>query len=160
MRLIKLLIALLAMHMGFGFTQMVVSYFAGDVADYGAAGWVSHTPIGTFIDLDRGPMQDQAADPAAPKKILDFVNNLGDGINGLLSFDYGFLSDIQPDDGFVYMIVVAFRIISTLFSIGLAVALIYFLFDSGLLTSTLGLAAVGLGAAVTTATSIIGAVNP
>ena len=147
MRLVKLLIALLAIHMGFGFTQMAVSYFAGDVADYGAAGWISHTPIGTFIDLESAPQssQDGQANPSNLKATLDFANNLGDAINGLASFGYGFLSDIRPEDGFVYMVVILFRIVSALFWVGLAMSLIYFLFDSNLLTSKLGLALVGLG---------------
>ena len=147
MRLVKLLTALIVMHLGFGFTQMAVSYFAGDVANYGAAGWVSHTPIGTFIELESAPQSslDGQADPSNVKAALDFANNLGDAINGLASFRYGFLSDIRPDDGMVYTVVMAFRIISAIFWVALAMALVYFLFDSNLLTSKLGLALVGLG---------------
>ena len=147
MRLIKLLIAVLVIHLGLGFTQMAVSYFAGDVADYGAAGWVSHTPIGTFIDLESAPQSSEEGqgNPSNLKATLDFANNLGDAINGLASFGYGFLSDIEPDDGLVYMVVMGFRILSSLFWLSLAMALVYFLFDSNLLTSKLGLALVGLG---------------
>ena len=147
MRLVKLLTALVVIHLGLGFVQMAVSYYAGDVANYGAAGWVSHTPIGTFISLEGAPASSQEgqANPSNMKAILDFANNLGDAINGLASFGYGFLEDIESDDGAVYMIVMAFRIASALFWAALAMALVYFLFDSNLLTSKLGLALVGLG---------------
>ena len=147
MRLLKLLVAVVVIHLGFGCTQVVVSYHAGDVADYGAAGIVSHTPIGTFIDLEDPPASmDDAAQPSAIKKMLDFANNLGDMINGLATFGYGFLTDIGPDDGAVYMVVLAFRMLSVAIWIGGGLALIYFLFDSGLLNSRLGIAGLlGLG---------------
>ena len=146
MRLVKLLTALVVIHMGLGFTQMSVSYFAGDVADYGNAGWVSHTPIGKFIDLDSDQqVQQNQANPSNLKRMLDFANNLGDSINGLASFGYGFLTDIQPSDGAVYMVVMGFRILSALIWIALGMSVIYFLFDSNLLTSKLGLLLVGLG---------------
>ena len=147
MRLVKILIAVLSIHAGLGFTQLGVSYFGGDIADYGSAGFVSHTPIGSFIDLeDPQAMQEEGqVNPSNLKAMFDFANSLGDTINGLASFGYGFLSDIKPEDGFVYTVVLLFRTISVLFWISLAMALIYFLFDSNLLTSKLGLAIVGLG---------------
>ena len=145
MRLLKLLMVVLVIHLGFGATQCVVSYHAGDVADYGAAGIVSHTPIGTFIDLEDPPgSTGEGENPSKFKALLDFANNLGDMIGGMATFGYGFLTDIGPDDGAVYTIVAAFRIISMLIWIGLGLALIYFLFDSNLLTSKLGLGLVGL----------------
>ena len=141
---IKLLVAVVAIHLGFGFTQMTAGYFGGDVADYGAAGSVSHTPIGTFIDLEpeRAPQGDQG-NLERLKSMLDFANNVGDMINGLASFRYGVLTDIQ--DGFVYNIVAGFRLVSAFMWIAAGMAMIYFLFDSNLLTSKLGLSLVGLG---------------
>ena len=147
MRLLKLLIALIAIHMGLGFTQLVVYYYAGDVANYGAGGWISHTPIGTFVNVESEsvPQTEDQANPSNLKALLNFANNLGDAINGLASFGYGFLEDIQPSDGLVYTVVMILRIVSTLFWLALGLALIYFLFDSNLLTSKLGLALVGFG---------------
>ena len=150
MVLIKLLIALVTIHLGFGFTQMVVSYFGGDVADYGAAGWVSHTPIGTFIDLEDAPQsaEDGVDNPNNLVAIFQFVNNLGDAINGLATFGYGFLQEIDPDDGLVYMVVMGFRIVSTMFWLALGMGMVKFLFESNLLTSKLGLGIVGLGVGI------------
>ena len=148
MRLIKLLILLVVMHAGMGFTQMAVSYYLGDIADHGAAGFISHTPIGTFISLDGDLDQDTQANPSNFKAVLDFANNLGDMINGLATFNYGFLGLIESDDGIVYTVVIALRLISALVWVGLGMSLIYFLFDSNLLTSSLGLTLVGLGGAI------------
>ena len=145
MRIVKMFTALIVIHLGLGFTQLAVSYFSGDIADYGAAGWVSLTPVGTFIDLDAPPETD-LANPSNLKRSFDFVNNLGDMVNGLASFGYGFLTDIRPEDGFVYMVAFGFRLMSVLFWTGISMALLYVLFDSGILTSKLGLALLGLGA--------------
>ena len=146
MRIVKLLTLLIVIHLAMGFTQMSVSYFAGDVADYGTAGFVSHTPIGTFINLDAGPNDARCEFSLAnPRAMFECANDLGDMINGLASFSYGFLTDIQSDAGMVYMLVIGFRIVSVIVWLSLGMALIYFLFDSNLLTSTLGLTLVGLG---------------
>ena len=108
---------------------------------------ISETPIGTFIDLEEPPasMEDQVS-PSNLKRMLDFALGLGDIINGLATFGYGFMEEINETDGAVYNIVIAFQVISALIWIGAALAFIYFLFDSNLLTSKLGLASVlGLG---------------
>ena len=147
MRLLKMIVLAMVIHLGFGCTQVAVSYYGGDVASYGAAGVISETPIGTFIDLEEPPasMDDQASSSNL-KQMFDFAINLGDIINGLATFGYGFLDEITAADGAVYNVVVAFQVISALIWIGVALAFIYFLFDSNLLTSKLGLASVlGLG---------------
>ena len=143
MRLLKLLIFVGVVHLGMACTQVVVSYHGGDVANHGVNGIISHTPIGTFIDLEDPPasMDDQVS-PGALGRLVDFATGLGDMINGLATFSYAFLTDMDPDDGAVYNIVVGFRVLSALIWIGGALAYIYFLFDSNLLTSPLGLASV------------------
>ena len=157
MRLLKLLILVMVVHLGFGCTQVAYSYHVGDVANYGAAGIISHTPIGTFIDLDDPPASmDDQANPNQLKKMLDFGNNLGDMINGLATFGYGFMDDIDSSSGAVYNIVMGFRLISALIWIGAALAFIYFLFDSNLLTSKFGLLAL-LGISVVGGASGTGA---
>ena len=146
MRLVKLLIAVITIHLGMGATQVAVSYHAGDVADYGAAGIISHTPIGTFIDLDATSQTGgQQTNLSNIRQAFDVVNNTGDAINGLASFGYGFLQEIEPEDGMVYTVVMGLRVASVLFWIGLGLSLLYILFDSNLLTSKIGLALVGLG---------------
>ena len=153
MRLVKILTVLIIIHMAFGFTQVVVSYYTGDVADHGTAGWFSHTPLGTFIDLDQTPQagSDQAS-PSRIRETWDFVLDLGATINSLASFGYGFWDLIQPDS-LVYQVVVVMRIASYLFTVGLGLALLYVLFDSGLLTSKLALGLVAGAAGVTAALS-------
>ena len=141
MLLLKLLIFVIVIHLGMACTQVGVSYYGGDVADYGSAGIISHTPIGSFIDLEAPPggEVDEGGPLGLAKRLFDFAKNMGDMINGLATFGYGFLTDIEPDDGAVYSVVIGFRLISALVWIGSALAFIYFLFDSNLLTSKVGL---------------------
>ena len=148
MMMLKILIGLVVIHLALGFTQMSLSYFAGDVAEYGAAGWVSHTPIGTFIDLEETP-QDAAVNFTALDRIFDTVNKLGDSINGLLTLGYDFLTMIDSSDGLVYMLVIGIRAVSTLVWFALAMAGLYTLFDSNLLTSKLGLGLIAFGGGLT-----------
>lgn len=145
MMMLRILIALIPIHVGMGFTQMAVSYYGGDIADHGAAGWVSHTPIGTFIDLD-DTQQTEEFGLANLRQMFEILNRLGDAINGLASFGYGFMDEIESDDGLVYQIVMAFRIISVCVWLGMAVAVLYFLFDSNLLTTKTGMAILAFGA--------------
>ena len=153
MRLIKLLILLLAVHMGCGFTQMAAAYYGGDTAV--SSNLLEHTPIGSFIDVDNlDAMQRGAeADPSQIRQMVGFINQVGDMSFGLVSFEYGFLTDMQPSDGVVYNIVVLFRLASVILWLSLGMTIIYILFDSGLLTSPLGLAAV---AGITVLTSLVG----
>ena len=150
MRLIKLLIAVISIHLGLGFTQLAVSYYAGDIADHGAKGFISHTPIGTFIDLESTttPQTGEQGSLSNMRLAFDVMNNAGDAINGLVSFGYGVLEEIEPEDGFVYNVVMGFRLLSVLFWIGMGLTLLYILFDSNLLTSKLGLALVGIGSGI------------
>ena len=153
----RMLIALVAMHLGFGFTQLSLAYYAGDVADYGAAGFLSHTPIGAFVDLDEDNDQTSGANLSAIRQMFEIVNQTGDAINGLASFGYDFLDEIGPDVGLVYMVVLIFRIASWLFTIALGLALLYVLFDSNLLTSKVGLALVAGGSGLVALLSGAGA---
>ena len=144
MRLAKMAFALLAIHLGFGFTQFVVSYYQGDVTDYGAGGWIAHTPIGEYIDLESTQQENASLNLTDIRSSWDHMNKLGDIINGLASFNYGFLSAI-PNDTLAYTVVMIFRVVSVCFWIALGLALLYFLFDSGILNSKLGMSIVGLG---------------
>ena len=83
--------------------------------------------------------------PSKFKALLDFANNLGDMICDRVS---GFLMDIRPDAGAFYTVLLAFRLISVVTWIALGLSLIYFLFDSNLLTSKLCPVLVGLLAGV------------
>ena len=159
MGLVKVLVALVVIHLGMGFAQVAVNYFASDIADYGAAGWISHTPIGELVPLDNArELGDAAPKPGQLEQVLSPAIRVGEMINGLASFGYGFLEAITPDDGFVYTLVMGFRVFSVLILIGVALRLLYVLFDSGILNSTFGMAAVGLGVAGTVGASALGAV--
>ena len=134
-------------HLGMACSQVAFSYYGGDVANYGANGIISHTPIGTFIDLEDPPasMDDQAS-PNQLKKMLDFANNLGDMINGLASFNYGFVEELRDPESAWHNLVIGLQGLSAILWIASALAFIYFLFDSNLLTSRVGLLALlGLG---------------
>ena len=150
--LLKLLIALVTLHIAFGFVELAAAYYAGDIADHGAAGWVSRTPIGEFIDLDSTEQQtnpnSSLFDVRQPARMFDVVLRAGGAINGLASFNYPSLALIQPDDGFVYNIVMLFRILSALIWIALGLGMLYLLFQSNLLTSKFGMAMVALGLSV------------
>ena len=161
MTLIKLLVVLISLHLGMGFTQISVSYFAGDVADYGAAGVISHTPIGSFIDLDDDARRGREAqgNPSSFESILGFVNNLGDMVNGMASFGYGALTQFSPDDGLVYTIIIILRIIGTMFTVSVALAVLRLVFDSGILNSTLGMGLFAIGSGTLGLSSLVGAIT-
>ena len=160
MGLVKILVALVVLHLAMGFTQMSVTYFTAERPDYGEKGILSHTPIASIMpldDADRVPGGIELT-PGAFDRLIGTVNAVGDMTNGLATFNYAFLTDIGSDAGLPYMLVMAFRIFSALIWVALAVRLLYILFDSNILTSPLGLGVVGLGVAGTAATSIVGAV--
>ena len=145
MGLVKMAFALIAIHLGLGFTQLVVSYFGGDVAHYGARGFVAHTPIGAHIDLSDAEREDVELNLSNIRKTWDYMTALGGVINGLASFNYGFLSNIQPEDGLPYQAVMLFRLAGVCFLLALGILLLRFLFDSGILNSKLGMSIVALG---------------
>ena len=124
MLILRLMIAMIPIHLGLGFTQVAVSYYAGDYADYGAAGLISHTPIGSFVNLDDMPEQTEEGMLSNVRDLFDTAVNAGVAINGLASFGYGFLQQIQPDDGLVYLVVMTLRTISALMWIASGFALV------------------------------------
>lgn len=65
------------------------------------------------------------------RELIGFGDRVGDMINGLVTFNYGLLSDIQDDGSFASNVAI-------LFTLGVTMGLVYFLFDSNLQTSKLG----------------------
>ena len=156
MLLLKLLIALIVLHLAMGFVQLSISYYAGDIADHGARGFVSHTPIGALVGgsvTDSEDMEERQTGGGLnltdPRSAFEIVNRLSNTIGGLTILQYGFLEEIKPDDGFVYNIVVAFHLLGLLFWLALGVSLLYILFDSNILTSRLGLGLIAGGFGLT-----------
>ena len=154
MRLIKLLIAVVAIHLGLGFAQVGANYFGGDVADYGDMSIVSYTPLERFLDLNN---ESEQVSLSVFSQMLDWADRIGDTINGLVTFNYGIITSIGTDDGAVYGWAILVRVGTAILSLSLGIALIYFLFDSNILTSSLGLALVGLGLGTASALSATGA---
>ena len=142
----RLLIGLVVAHLICGMIQVAVSYYAGDVADHGAAGIVSHTPIGSFVELDEDQRADGGGGLSDIRGMFQAMIKVGDSINGLASFDYGWIEILAESDGMVGNLATAFRIGTALAIIAMALALLYFLFDSGMLTSKAGLAILAFGA--------------
>ena len=157
-RLLKMFVALMTIHVGLAATTVVMDYHVNDDPSYGDSSILSFTPLRSFVSLEHPPGDElREGSTLEVKDVFDFVNHVGDAINGLASFNYGPLNMIGPDDGAVYHVVIAFRVIGALFTIALGLALIYVLFDSGVLSSTLGLGLAAFGAAVTTTVTIVGA---
>lgn len=140
MTLVKLLIALIVVHMALGISQMTLSYWAGDVADYGAAGVISHTPLGSLlrVEADR-----QSGPPSTLESFRNLLVDFFSTITGLLNFRYGILHAIEPGDGMVYNVVMALRLAGVLAWFGLGMGTLKMLFDSGLLNSTVGIIIAG-----------------
>ena len=147
--LLKLLIALVMIHLALGFTQMAVTYYAAESSPDDVVGynWVANTPIGDFLP-DTTP-QTEENQSGLVRGAFEFLNRIGDSINGLATFGgYGFITDIEPDQGLIYVLVMILRLISVLVWLGLAWGTAYFLFDSNLLTSKIGLSLLALGGGI------------
>ena len=159
MILLKFLIALIAVHIGLGFAQLSTDYFIADVPN-AAGGSVSHTPVGNLINLQTDPEQRQS-NWKDPRTIWNVLDEAGDAINGLVSFDYPMLDLIvqQGDSGLAYNVIVILRLIGTLFSVALGLGFLLMLFQSNILTSKLGFGLVVFGAGSTVVTSAIGAIT-
>ena len=136
MGLVKLLVALIVIHLGLGASQMMMTYWTADVADRGDQGIISYTPLGPLLTSYDG--EDVGFAPSAIGNGITFLNNLGDTINGLASFNYDVLSRIEADAGVVYNVVIAFRLAGVVFTLGAYLRLLYILFDSGILATRPG----------------------
>lgn len=136
MGIVKILIALVAIHLGLGFSQMMMTYWLSDVVHHGSQGVISYTPLGPL--LNSFDSVDVGFAPSAIGNGISFINNLGDTVNGLASFDYDMLSRITAQDGFVYNVVVGFKLMGVLFAVSIFLRLLYMLFESGILSTRPG----------------------
>lgn len=159
MTLIKLLTAIMVLHMGFGVTQFSVTLFTAEEVQYGDGGFISHTPLESLVPMDDAARALSETQPPRQGGFWNFLNpivNIGDTINGLATFRYDMLTQVGPDEGFVYTVVLLFRIIPSIIQLALAVAMFQVITSSGLLNSTLGQGAVLLGAGGLAGSSLLG----
>lgn len=170
MAVTKLLVLLIGMHLAMGFTQLSASYWGGDTvlrdrenpgeSTSVAVAWLYATPLDDILpDLSETKAAEREDDGGVLQQVgalLGVANRMGDTINGLAAFDYGVLRQINADQGIVYMVVVIFRIITVVITLALAVALLRLIASTGLLSSTAGLAVVGLGFGLPAVLSALG----
>lgn len=160
MTLIKLLLALVVLHLGFGITQFSVTLFTAEEVQYGERGFISHTPLEALVPMDDAARALSETQPPRQGGFWYFLNpiiTIGDTINGLATFRYDMLTQVDPDEGFVYTVVLLFRIIPSIIQLALAVAMFLVITNTGLLNTTLGQGAVLLGAGGLAGSSILGA---
>ena len=154
----KLLYLSAAIHIGFGFAHLSYAYFAAHVATYGGAyGFLQYTPLQKFVRIDAEKVRDISL--LDFESLFNLANNLGDTITVLTVYNYDILTLVQPDDGFVYWVVLAFRIVTWAFNAKLGFELLKLLFQSGLLQSSMGLALVMGGVGLTALLAGYGAVR-
>ena len=157
MTIVRTLSIFLAMHAGFGIVQLAVLYFSADIATYGGeSGFLEYTPLSALVSNARD--NSQAADPLDFPGLFGRITSVGDTVYGLLSFDYGIVTDITPADGMVHWVAVFFRLISWFSTAALTLAIAQFIFSSGILQSTAGLAMVIGGVGVTGVLTALGVV--
>ena len=129
MGLLKLLILAITFHLGLAITQASVSYFAGDVADPGAEGFISYTPVGALLgdtiddDAKRERSLGGGLNWADPRSALDIVQRVGGTINGLALAEYDLLEEIERDS-FAYNVVILVRLFSVLLTLALGFTLL------------------------------------
>ena len=134
----RLLMLLLAAHIGAAFVALTKTYFAGYVTTYGMDGWLAFTPIGAHFDLESTSSRAPDVEVQNVPGFFTLVFNLGDTVNSLASFDYAFLSEISIAN-FLFVLVLALRIFSIGVWFAAAGALIQTVLASNLLSSKVGL---------------------
>ena len=146
MGIILTLTAFLAMHIGFGLAHLSVEYMGSGTANYGGeAGFLAHTPVRSYFE--ESPMR--VNDPLAFRALFNHITDLADTVWGLLAFDYEVLTDVQPSDGAMYWVAQVFRLINWVSAMALVVMIARFIFSSGIMQSTAGLALVVGGVGIT-----------
>ena len=134
MPLVKLLIVLAAIHVGMGFTQVSVTYFAGDNVEYN---FIAETPLGSWMRDDFPPANENRAGIV---QMGSFFIDMMDTIGGMFTYDYGFMDDIAEAEGFVSNVATAFRLTMGFLWFGVGAAVMKMVLDSGLLNSKIGFA--------------------
>ena len=147
--LLPLLVALLSIHVGLAITDANINYWGRGVGERPAQ-ILSGTPIGHWLSEDDDKaLQNpgEVLDPSAFSRILTFAVDLSLTVRDFTTFNYSFLQ-VGEDAGIFYLGAIALRVMAFVLLAATYMAAIYFLFDSGIINSKLGLALVASGAAV------------
>ena len=129
---------MLIIHVGCAFLQLTVSYYSGQVTDYGMDGWLAVTPIGSHFDLEATGVDAPDVSLSNIPGFFTLFFDLGDTVNGFAVFKYGFLDQITEENLF-YVIILGLRVVSVVVWIVVGGALIQMVLTSGLLGSRVGL---------------------
>ena len=144
-----------AMHIGFGFVGLCVTYLAGSVAYYGGeSGFLVNTPLAPFVASDYQALS--IDNPLDFVGIFDFIKALGDLVKQLLFFDYEIVTSLTSADGAMFWIGQLFRLVSVAGTIVLGYHIYRLITSSGLMQSNWGAAVVLGGVGITGALGAIG----
>lgn len=160
LNLTQLATLLSAIHAGLGISHVSYSYFAAADADATLADVIAVTPIGHFLGVS-GSQRMELGEGGLLNVggMLGMILNLADGIWGLLSFEYGFLSAIGSENGLAYTVVLALRLVGGILWVQTGRAIWNEPVVTSLMSSSLGLALVGGTAGIGAALAAVGAVR-
>ena len=140
-------------HAAMGIAHVILYYMLADAPTYGGAGGpLSYTPLGPLVEaaLWQNPGLDI-------KQILDLVFAICNMIYSFISYEYAYLVVLTAESGFLYYLKIIVAMAGWTSSITALGGLAGVVVQSGILSSTAGLALVTLGAAVGGGAAVIGA---
>ena len=151
MTVIKLLALLVGLHVAFSVTQVSDYYFGEGQIGHGSSNLIAYTPLSYLLDDAERLQGDHLATDVGGREeavgffgILELLNRIGDSGFGLLTFDYAFLEKFAADTGITHNLDWIVKLIGVLLHFALGLSLVRLIFESGILTSTIGQVAVGL----------------
>lgn len=149
------------MHLGMGAVMWASLFLFAGVATYGGQeGFLAYTPLDEWVKVGEDFEGRQVDNPIEQiKQVFDGVLAIGDTLWGLMAFDYNLLEMADPSDGIVYWGVIAIKLIQWGLSLAAVAALAEFIFRSGILQSTAGVAAVVGGGGLAGALTAVGALT-
>lgn len=170
MTIIKLLAVIAGIHVAFGITQIADFYFGGGqdrLADGSpaAGNLIAYTPL-QYLLLENSEVGQGDSLPTDVTTregdtgffgIIDLLNRIGDSGFGMLTFDYAFMDHFTGDanTGITRNIDWIVKLTGVLLHFALGLGLVRLLFESGILSSTAGVAMVGFAGLATSITAII-----
>lgn len=137
----KVSILLVVIHIGAAFIELTRSYNNGYLTNYGMDGWLAHTPVGSHFDLEStasGAHDVGLQGVQTVPGFLTFLFDLGDTVNSLAIIDYDWMSQITTAN-FFFVIILALRLFSLGVWFAAGASLVGTVFQSGMLTSKVGL---------------------
>lgn len=149
MTLARLLTILLTLHTAFAIAQVHVFYFGGGQVD-GGRDFIANTPFREFTNVETYS-DEEPPSISALGNIFGTLTSIVGTIDSLISFNYDVLNDLAPDDGVLYNIVWIVKLIGVVLWFRMGLGVMNLIFRSNILTSPIGLVAVGAGGLLYTA---------